>query len=628
MYLFTVMPTNYKRKLGAAPRRQWTHENLMEALRRLETGEIGVNEAARTYGIPSRTLRRKRHAEISPNLPLGPQGILGIDNEKRLVRHVKKLQTAGFAPDRETLRTLCFQFAEKLGIRHHFNRETGMAGYDWLNSFLRRNKELSVRQSQGLSLARSEGMNREESIKFFNLLTECYTDYSMFTRPENIFNMDETGFQLNNEAGIVIASKGSKNVHTITSNEKGENISIIACCSAEGRYLPPVIILKGVREKKEFGDGLPAGSKVYMNAKSSYITSELFFKWLKEHFVPRKPPGKTILILDGHSSHRNSFEMLEYAEKNDVILICLPSHTTQALQPLDRSFFKSLKHHLKRETRQWTIHHPGRKLNRLQAGELIGKAWEKSASVETALSGFRATGIFPLNPNAVPDYFYSITDLTLSDNQNKSLQLHHLETSNSTDQRQSPIPGPSRILTEQNLEINGISPNKTHTESDEKETPSKFLNEISPVPIIQPSQRKRKKQSAEMLTLSTKQSKNFTNRNANNSNSDSDSDESTLAQIAKGLKKKKLERKQEKRVKKIQAKTDENRELVPNVDEERCVECLENYFKTTETVDWIQCTTCRNWYHETCSLYGAKCSNCGREERRADKAKIDLKKRM
>lgn len=68
-----------------------------------------------------------------------------------------------------------------------------------------------------------------------------------------------------------------------------------------------------------------------MNKKSFYINGELFLKWFKEIFLLRKPEGKVLLILDGHASHCNNYDLHKVAEKNDVILLCLPSHTTQAL---------------------------------------------------------------------------------------------------------------------------------------------------------------------------------------------------------------------------------------------------------------------------------------------------------
>jgi hypothetical protein len=90
--------------------------------------------------------------------------------------------------------------------------------------------------------------------------------------------MDESGFNLNNETGKVLATKRAQDVHSVTSCERGENVSLIACCSAEGNCIPPVLFLEGERKKKEFIDALPRGSKVYKNKKSSYIISALYFR--------------------------------------------------------------------------------------------------------------------------------------------------------------------------------------------------------------------------------------------------------------------------------------------------------------------------------------------------------------
>jgi hypothetical protein len=55
------------------------------------------------------------------------------------------------------VRQFAFQFAENLSLDRPFNKDKGDAGYDWMKSFLERNPELSIRQSQGLSVARSKG---------------------------------------------------------------------------------------------------------------------------------------------------------------------------------------------------------------------------------------------------------------------------------------------------------------------------------------------------------------------------------------------------------------------------------------------------------------------------------------
>ena len=78
------------------------------------------------------------------------------------------------------------------------------------------------------------------------------------------------------------------------------------------------------------------------------------------------------MILDGHTSHYNSTDLLDLEDDNDVIILCLPSHTTQALQPLDRCFFKPLKTYYIQKANAWMLRNKDRPIIRLQVGSLIG----------------------------------------------------------------------------------------------------------------------------------------------------------------------------------------------------------------------------------------------------------------
>ncbi|KAJ8976639.1 hypothetical protein NQ317_011147 [Molorchus minor] len=344
------------------------------------------------------------------------------------------------------------------------------------------NTRNDVRQSEGLSLARSKGMCREEVNSFYDLY-KTLLENDLMDKPDRIYNMDESGIQLNNKPGKVIATKGCKDVHVLTSVEKGKCLNNCV--------------------------------------------------WLKTHFVPRKAPGKALLILDGHASHLNSLEMLTYADDNDIIMICLPSHTTQALQPLDRSFFKPLKDYFKQEAEIWMSSNENRKIGRLHLGHLIGKAWEKAATVKNGVSGFRATGIFPFNRNAVPDHFYQISDNSINAESNVSVPDTQIqqdsissrtvkispiqcpedpiisETSgqNATEQ----IPKAQKSATSKKLDsIPKDTPRKNDNSLKEHvdnipevpngdPTPTKYLHDFVPIPTI-PLTKSKRKQSAAILT--------------------------------------------------------------------------------------------------------------------------------
>lgn len=234
------MPTFYKRK-GTVNRATWSAEALQNAMNAVSTGTLGVNQAAREYGIPKTTLKNRiKLQKSSKSRSLGKQSCLNEEAELKLVSHIKKMQKYGFTPNRDLVRSMAFELAEKLKIKHNFNKIKKKAGYDWLQLFLSRHADLSVRKAEGVSNARAVGLNKTVVEEYFSVLENVLTEYQLFEKPGNIFNIDESGLQLNNKPGYVIAEKGSKTVSNITSGEKGETISIVACCSAEGVFLPPM----------------------------------------------------------------------------------------------------------------------------------------------------------------------------------------------------------------------------------------------------------------------------------------------------------------------------------------------------------------------------------------------------
>ena len=66
-----------------------------------------------------------------------------------------------------------------------------------------------------------------------------------------------------------------------------------------------------------------------------------------------------LLIEDGHGSHI-TLDIVELARTNDIHLLCLPSHTSHILQPLDTGAFKSFKSGYSKACRKYIMVSPGR----------------------------------------------------------------------------------------------------------------------------------------------------------------------------------------------------------------------------------------------------------------------------
>lgn len=187
------MGRKYVRK---TTRQSWTKSNLRAAVNAVKTG-VSITAAAKLYFIPKRTLLRYLDKQVEAGrLELSRMGrfktVFTLKQEGELVRHIIQMSISGFGLTHRDIRSLAYQTAEKLQLNHPFKREQGLAGPDWLRSFLGRHPELKLRKAENTSLARIKGFNKEAVSSFYQLLRKVFTENSY--SPEQIWNVDETGF--------------------------------------------------------------------------------------------------------------------------------------------------------------------------------------------------------------------------------------------------------------------------------------------------------------------------------------------------------------------------------------------------------------------------------------------------
>jgi hypothetical protein len=168
------------------------------------------------------------------------------------------------------------------------------------------------------------------------------------------------------------------------------------CFSASGQYVPPLIVFPRKNMKLELMNGTPPGCTHACHI-SGWIQQEIFVQWLR-HFIQNvKPTKEDPVILDGHHSHTRNYEVVKLGRENDVIIICLPPHSTHKMQPLDVAFMSPFKTYYAQEITNWLRQNPGRVVTVYQIGELFSKAYMRAATLETAIHGFRKTGLYPCN---------------------------------------------------------------------------------------------------------------------------------------------------------------------------------------------------------------------------------------
>ena len=398
-----------------------------KALYAVRSGEMGFNQAVRSFKIPRATLKRRldgtnKYAKNELKYNGRPQ-VLSEQIETLLVRHILDLDSMMFGVSRNDLRSLAFQLAAKNGLAHAFNTTKLMAGSHWYYLFIKRHPQLSLRQPEATSIARARGFNRKSVSDFFNLLEGVIEKYSL--SGTRIFNMDESGLTSVQKPGKVISLKGKKQVGGITSGERGQTTTIVCCMSGAGQYIPPMMIFRRMRMTAGICDGAPEGCLI-TNNKSGWMDSDLFQQWVV-HFqanVNATKDNPALLLLDGHSSHTKNLEAIDFARENSIIMLALPPHTTHRLQPLDRAFFKPLMGNYNIACDQWMRNHAGRQITIYQISKLFSEAYIKSATMSNAISGFTTTGIWPCNRSVFTDSDFVAADRMTDDQESSPANDH------------------------------------------------------------------------------------------------------------------------------------------------------------------------------------------------------------
>ena len=96
--------------------------------------------------------------------------------------------------------------------------------------------------------------------------------------------MDECGVNVTLHKGLVVSEVGRRNVHRVVASEKGKNHTIIACGSASGHAIPPMIIFPRVRVPLHFEANAPPGSLMAAQRKG-WVNGELYLNFSFHKFL-------------------------------------------------------------------------------------------------------------------------------------------------------------------------------------------------------------------------------------------------------------------------------------------------------------------------------------------------------
>lgn len=226
--------------------------------------------------------------------------------------------------------------------------------------------------------------------------------------------MDEKGFPI----GVTKKARRVVNISLFQQGKlKGAGqdgnrswITFIASICCDGTYLPAGIIFKGaggLQDQWVVDFNTDKEVAYFASSPSGYTNEDLTFQWLTTTFdrATRKKASNgnrwRLLWLDGHNSHIN-MRFLDWCNENRVFVAMYPSHSTHRLQPLDVSCFSPLAIRYTQHLDQWIAKHGGIiSLNQSDFYNLFKLSLIEAFTEKNILSGWRKTGLYPLNPSIV-----------------------------------------------------------------------------------------------------------------------------------------------------------------------------------------------------------------------------------
>ncbi|KAJ8887791.1 hypothetical protein PR048_014009 [Dryococelus australis] len=234
----------------------WTEETMVRAVKAFEDNKVRLFTAAKTFNVPRTTLWWRVLSNVS--MPeFGQHTTFSRTVDEELVTHLLKLDSLGYGLTFKELQTLVNRFAFANGLKHPFNNEEEMAGNEWVRGFPSLHKALSVSVSEALSFARVRELSKGKISQFYDNLSMKLHILGLWDKFSHIFNCDESGLQLIYKPQKVISQNGTRDVVSQTYCEEGETVSVMACVTAAGHYVPPFIVMKGQCQNDNYEIGMP-----------------------------------------------------------------------------------------------------------------------------------------------------------------------------------------------------------------------------------------------------------------------------------------------------------------------------------------------------------------------------------
>lgn len=316
-----------------------------------EAEVTGNCAAGRKFDVPENNVRRWRKQKTSllacaatRKAFRGPRKGAFPEVEEVLTDFVKERRGRGLAVTADIVQMKAREIARERGIPAlKFKASRG-----WVQKYMKR-AGFSLRRRTSV-MQKLPGDYEEKLISFQRYVIGLRRDHDFLLG--QIGNADETPIFFYMPSAQTIHQKGDRQVSLRTTGNEKARITVMLACTADGRKLPPFIILN--RKTMPKNEVFPQNVHIRCQEKG-WMTEELVLDWVKSVWCRR--PGallarRSMLVLDAFRGHLTEGVKKKLMD-NRTELVVIPGGMTSQLQPLDVCLNKPFKAHVRRLYNEW-----------------------------------------------------------------------------------------------------------------------------------------------------------------------------------------------------------------------------------------------------------------------------------
>ena len=384
-------------RTSVKPRKSDTEKRVQDALEYIEDNPAAkIAVVAREFGVTRQRLQRRMQGVPAREGHPAANTKLTREQEVALCRYIDRLDSMNLAVRPEFITDAANHILKESASRQtpQLVQEVGLK---WTTRFIQRHGYTKKLQTK-MSANRQASEDVKRVLLYFQQLQSTIKENGI--PPDDIWNMDETGFRIGMGKDSMIITKRSR-AHLFAMPENRESATAIEAISAGGKVIPAFLILSGQQHMEQWYrlDELNPHTKIVMS-ESGYTNDEITFQWL-QHFQQHaiSISSKRLLIVDGHGSH-HTIEFIKYCEEHNIIPFGMPPHLTHILQPLNVVVFQPLKHYHAKAL-DLMVRDGVTSITKLEFLSCIEGVRNQAFKKSTILSAFLKTGISPFNPQPV-----------------------------------------------------------------------------------------------------------------------------------------------------------------------------------------------------------------------------------